>query len=577
MLGTLKNIGKTVRNDPFGRVKYHPLIREIDLNDSKKSNSCYEFNIDTATGKIQERGAAAYDSLKILKYDVGGNANPYIIGGLEGMKKLNHYSKCTENLKSLNIKDPFIWKVAGIVMENLELINKFIEDKTNGNVVLNFLIDEKEFWQYSNVMDEVDRAFIENISEFSKINPKYRILNNSLFGFYKTVSKKNYSQSAYFRKDHSFKSMPVTTAELENLLYGIRFHENLKGGKIVGDFYLTYLPEIKNIPFSMLEKATEANLKQYDAAANASRKIERLRKSVAADGVAPKEREEEPMFSKPILLGEDVLTNMKDVRREDINFDLIFKLKGAKSVTDVSLISNINITRIEEVNNRISEARKEVNDKYRYRTPLPAAFRALLKKPKNRDSKEFDSFIFKWIHAIFTNTYYFNPVIERVFIEQIEHAIRNVEENKIKKTYTEYKNHFKFLKFMEDNGRNNYEKILNSNSYKLGKELGDYCRPWGEERSNLVKFIENFNGSISRRIMEMEDVLVYFNQVTERLQRNGVEKIYPGRFLSVFHSFEEEFNVNRFLLGYFEAQYGYRPQNSSNEPETKPEVTLSEN
>jgi hypothetical protein len=579
MLDTLKKIGEVVKNDSIGRVKYHPLIRKLIVNNKKKSYICYNIDINTKNNSIKiNKNPIPLDEILVLKYDVGGNTFPYLIGAIENTNhvKFNTYMKSRENMDSLGIKDTLMLQVADIINDNISAIQAFEASVTISTplsvVIINFTIDGIEFHAYTNILDAVDEAFINNISNPSKDNPKYVLLQNTLLGIFKTSGK--LSQSANLSFVESYKSLPITKVDLNNLLYSVKFHESIIGGNIVGDYYLTFLPRFTKMNYQTLDDFMNIRMEKYDAT------------TMSVEKAKYAQRNNEPLFNKPLTIAEKVaLKKAGKLNKPELNFDLIFKLKGGNSTQDISLISNLNISKIEQINQRIIDAQKAVSGIFPYTTSLAYSFYSFLKKPEKSDAKEYNTFIIKNIINIINDNYYGNTMLDDIFIERMEYHIRNLEESEITKQYTHLITKYKFLRFMETKGKQNYSSIINSGSYKLGYELGMFSSTYQKDRKNLVKFINIFNGYISKRIINMEDVMTHYNEVQSRLVINGCEN-YPNKFLKAFHSLStdvqngtEDFDMQRFIFGYFDAQYSYKGKSnggvateSESETESKEEI-----
>jgi hypothetical protein len=556
MIETLKNIGRTVRHDPWGRIKNNPLLVTVENRDKKKKSSiCYHIDIDTVNKTLHYKGMVDADSITLLRYDTGGNTFPYLIGPIREMKKLNHYSMCLDNHTSLRVQNKLMLDYAGVIDAKRGELDAYMKGK-EVDAIIDFTVNGKPFHDVVEIMDEIDRVFIENITE-SVPNTEYRLLTNVLLGFFKTSWKEGYAQTAGFDKWSSYKSMPLHVEDINDLLYSKSFHQHIGGGNLVGDFYITYLPNIKNLPYSLLERILEEVKSQpYDAVATKAQKIKDTRRQ------APQPEEEEIDFSDPVVarakfMERFIRKSKAPINKPDINFDIILKLKGGNTVMDVNILSSVNITKIEQVDERIKEAQRTVSsDKRRYTTSLTSAFYWLFRHPSTKDTKAYNSLILKWIFEIFNESYFRNPLLDTVFIERVEYMLRNTAVEGQKSAYESLRNHYKFLKHMQQNGKKQHEDITGSRSYQIGVDMGNYCKVWQDDRKNLESYIRTLNGKLSQSIKSLGDVRDLFNEFTRRLYLNNC---YIWEPVSLEMPEGETFNPKNFIYGYYEAQLSYTP------------------
>lgn len=556
MLDTLQNIGRIVRANKWGRIKNHPLLSSYQIDKGKGDPYIvHHIDVDTVNRKINIKGIVDPDDVIVLRYDKGGNTFPYLIGPIVGMKKFNHYHKCLENQRALVVENELVLAFAYAIEENKEQLDAYLKVQ-GGNVIIDFTINGSPFQEIEEVMDEIDRIYVKDITEPIP-DSEYRLLSNSLLGFFKTSSKESYAQSAGFDKWQSYKSMPVTEKDVNDLLYSVKFHEHIKGGNLVGDFFITYLPNIKNIPYSLIERMVEDIPSQpYDAVATKAKKVSDTRHQAPANQV-----EEEIDFTDPIIARAKLMERLirgsnAAIETPDINFDIIFKQKGGNTVMDVNLLSSVNITKIEQLNQRIRKAQQMVSTgRRKYTDNLTSGFYWLFRIPTNKDIGPYKSFILKWVLEIFNESYFTNPLLTPTFIDRVEYMLRNTSENGQSSAYESLRNHYKFLFFMQQNGKKQHDDLLNSGSYRLGVEMGNYCKVWQKDRRNLKSYVTTLNGHLSQHIKTLEDVMGIFNEFTRRLFLN---KAYIGDPVNIAaFPKEETFDPQKFIYGYYEAQLTY--------------------
>jgi hypothetical protein len=258
----------------------------------------------------------------------------------------------------------------------------------------------------------------------------------------------------------------------------------------------------------------------------------------------------------------DVFVHGFDIEPEiksRVKFDIIFKLKGGQTTNDVLYLRNYNISVIEKLNDKIEHIKKVLSkNNHPCILNIVWAFKQFFKFEGQTDTVGYNSIIFNWIVQFFQNKYHTNLLLDNVFIKKMEYIIRNEEE--ISTKYSYLLTNYKFLKFMETNGEKMEQKLMQSQSYLLGKAVGEYSSTWQEDRKNLKSYVQNFNGYISRNIKTLNDVQKYFNDITLRLERNKC-KIHSDRYSEIYNNFNDVFDVTFFIKGYFEEQYGYKNKN----------------
>lgn len=549
MIKTLERIGEIVRGNENGRVEFHPLFRVYKEKKIKKpadtDYTYYDIDISTETGVMTLNGdnghVPSLDAVRVLKYDVGGKTFPYIVGNYEyvnrGKNTENKLSLCLSNITKLKIQNELITNFGEVLNNNISVLNDIVNNiKLNDGVIIQFTINNKNFYEYPEILDEIDTIYIDNMCEVTKDGKL--LLKNSLYGFYNANSD-GLMQSPNFKFNESYKSLNLTLESLKNLIYGVKFHEN-NCKYLVGDFKFIYLPNFENLKYCHL-----TSIYGHEKISESSDNIQELKNSGVDDNFI------DIIFSHGFNIQDDIKHLFK--------FNIVFKLQGGNTVNDVLSINNVNLTIIEDLNNKIKEIKRLLsNDRYTCNYNILWAFKDFFKFDGQKDSKGYNTFIVQWIIQFFQKNYINNPFLDNILIKKSEKIIRN---NTINNEYSKLITNFKFLRYMEANGKNKDDMVLNSQSYQLGKELGLFCSTWQDDRSNLVSFINIFNGQISRNIKTLNDVNKHYINTLERLIRNNC-KIYTSGFTQKYNEFNEKFNTISFIRGYFDAQYTYQKKDS---------------
>ena len=325
-----------------------------------------------------------------------------------------------------------------------------------------------------------------------------------------------------------------------DLIYSVKFHST-KLKYIINDYMFTYLPNFDSLTYDMLD-----NQIINKTLPSASSNISKYRSNMMT-----------PCIDDLLNCGlnEFITSSIKD----EVSFDIIFKLKGGQTTNDICLLRNFKLTKLEKLNDKVYNINKNLNSNdYQYN--IKYAFEKFFKKESETKTKAYGSFIVKWIIEIFQDNYYNNSFLNSVLIQKIEYIIRNNSEIRdIKNEYNNITKNYKFLKYMEKNGLNEEIKNMNTDSYKLGNQIGEFCKTWQEDRKNLVKIVQNFSGQISRRIRSLKDIEVFLSEFCQRLEINNCykDKNKYNEIEKLRKNCSDKLDVQLFIIGYFDGQYSY--------------------
>lgn len=554
MIYNLEKIGRLIRENKIGRVKYHPLVRSFNLSGgvcNKIKYNRYLINIDTKNMTMSEPEEVPLENVCVLKYDIGGKNFPYLIGNFEWInnnkKTKNRIELCASNICSKNIEDDIFVKFYTVIENNIDIINSLMETVKFGNgIILNIKIDNLEFYEIDEILDKIDKLYIY---EMTKLSGNQLLLKNSLFSFFNSGEK--ISQTPNFNFENSYKSLYLTEEIINNLIYSVHFH-NALSKTIIGNYKLVYIPNYDELTYEVLDECLT----------NRNETIKEIIKNKDKISKIASEQDIDYLLN----FGFQSLND-----KESIFFDLIFQQEGQANV-DLSIIKNYSLKNLEKLNNKIQYAKKESGcNFYNLKKCFSSFFTISLPKSdkKNEHKGQYDSKISYWILQIFQNKYYKNNYLNGMLIKKIEFIFRNEQENNIEYEYKKVLNEYKFLKFMEKNGMEKEMKILDSESYKLGIMLGVLSQVWQEDRKNLKRKVEIFNGLISRKIKTFGDVINRLNEVQEMLERNGswYDKLNATKeYNDSITNFGEKFNKDNFIMGYF---YGLYKNNETNKEKSE--------
>jgi len=88
--------------------------------------------------------------------------------------------------------------------------------------------------------------------------------------------------------------------------------------------------------------------------------------------------------------------------------------------------------------------------------------------------------------------------------------------------------------------------------------VGSFCSVWQNDRTNLKKHIELFNGHLSRRISNIKDVSNFISNFIERLERNKCS-FSKNDFIQINDILNTSFIFDKklFVRGYQYSQYKF--------------------
>jgi hypothetical protein len=504
MLDTLVEIGKCIKNDEIGRIKYHPLISEISKynKDSNKYGykKYYLVNINTTKKTLDVKLIEGKDSkVKYLKIKTSGSDNnntKYSIGSFIMDKESNSKGKIkTKDIITYyltNIKDSFnlidfdnddIKNYHNIINSN---ISEFENINFEHNDVVEIVIDGKEFEEYIvDYLDIVDNWYIDNITD------ENGYLNKSIFSFFKPG--KSLSQSPNFKNYNLCFSL--NKVQLTNVIYSKYIFNN--NYRIIDNYQLLVLPISDNYNYKIIDNYLQGNniFKYINNYEDNMDEINDdfvyydsyiIEKGQNTDSIIKRY----PYFDKNIIL-----KNLKNIIR--ITKELKYNGWYSYLINDYSGMSKLDII----------------------------------------------------LNLIFDGCHYIkmDKIIKKriLFLEKLKNNIDNKEE---------YNNSINF-KFMIKMGKEtNEKKILEDKSYQLGLKVGKYCVTNSNDRKNLEQWEISKSAIFSRILKNRSDIVSYLVEYNERLKRNNCWKdVELNKSIDIDLMEIEDINMSYFLLGYHES------------------------
>jgi len=448
------------------------------------------------------------------------------------------------------------------------------------SVVIHFNFEGKHWFEIQGVLDAVNEKLIEGFIAKSTLPNERKVvaLAKSLF---KTIKPPLFDNKTKLFKDpdgvgastpgfkntDSYKVKAFQSVDdVINLFYGVKTAEKKMFVRIKNDIGIIALPilDIENyedIDYNLLAKTLnnffpqkgESNGEDYDETE------QKLNLDLNEDY-------------------DDIFQGLiQNQLPEEIGFDIVFIKPPGMSTPSVDLVEISNLKKsflrtvhenihskkqilLEQFNSEPNSAKFKIKPAFR----INESFQRLL-DDRTKNQKRYQSHLLKVLPQIFSDTYYFDPILLPLFISQIEYSIRNEI-----LPFVVLKYDFKFL--MSIQKFDNMTPVINSKSYQLGLCLGIMSRPFAAWRDDcpIKSFEKSYVGNLSRRILSMKEAANFSTFLNQKLTLH--EKVYLDQkeafleFMKTLKDFDtEKYDCNAAALGFFES---YFSSNKSKEAET---------
>lgn len=552
-----------VRKDEEGLWHIHVSEKsEIDVLDEDKISTLRYLNYKTSDKDSDKKylfGSIIFSSIKKGdKITEGGNYR------LATDKKPSSFYRGKEDV--LKVKSVVIQSFSKSFEENISELENLL--KSHPAVGLCFDFDGKQWFEVEGVIDAVNQKLIgEFVVERTLTDgKKVFTLGKSLF---KTIKSPLFDRERNlfndpdgiggvmpgFRNTGGHKIRTFNSVdEITELFYAINTAEK-KFVKRIQEVGIMALPKSENLTLRQLTNF-------FENKANFEDTEEKLVKDLDMGIV----KDVDDIFDA--LINNDL--------PNDVSFDIVFMKPPGMSTPSIDLIEISNLQRsfLREIYQNIRTKRQQVeaelskeNDKLKLRFQITDSFKSLFDN-RTKDLKKYQSHLLKILPQIYSDTYFRDPVLFPLFIEQVEYDIRNYEKQP---QYLILKYHFRFLSTIQK--ENNMEEITTSQSYKLGKSLGIMSRPFAAWRDNcpIKSFEKSYVGNLSRRISGLDDAVVLFNYLNEKLAIHEVN--YPDQrnaateFTEIRKQFRGGYDRNQCAFGFFDGYFSKDKKESDSQTE----------
>jgi hypothetical protein len=511
MIDTLLQIGKVLRTKPEKLYKYHPHIKPYKFD--SKTDKVYEVDVDENMNFDMSNIKEILDEDKInnlyyyhcktssmdtYKRFVFGDINFKYFDG----KTIEHIGDVlTNEINSISNKYP---EFINSIRNNIDIILSYV-----GNNYIHFNFNGNSWYELDNVVDDAIELYIQN----------YTIEQNGKFVYEKSA----YSFIGGFNYDENkvYTQLSLDKDDLLNIIYAQTSYNPIK--YLGTDYCIIFLPLGENINYDALTNFIKE--KKYTT------KIE--------ENLSLENSDDDLLFS-------DITVD----EFNDIRFDVIIQKKGSNTNQNLLYIPMLQKSNLIKIHNKHRELRKCVEIKYntdKYKISFWNSLKIFF------DEKSYTNFLMKCVYEIYSEKYVNNLLLNNQFITKVERSIRDD-----KFMYNYYKINFDYLKLIENK---NIDDMKNEMNFKLGHIIGvmSHCARNDnyKYRENLYAYVNNFAGQISKKVLNIKDVIKYVNDIQQKIELNEYyfNRVDFANYLDIVKNFDVKFDKESFILGFFDGYY----------------------
>lgn len=474
-------------------------------------------------------------------------------------------------LKNRDLLDGFtikrlLEKTSKANMKKLEVDPSNIDETTRkkllefdfGEIFVHFEFSKKQSW--FEFKEDLNAITQKMLSDFTEKSENGIVLKKTLYKTLCSGDKKNDIQFPGFKLSAKNKSKEFNDDNIQDLFYAIEYS---KKGKLIPytDIKLIVLPSGDNIraeDYLQFQKSgNEEEVKQ-------------------ANTQSPEEMD--PLF--------DIFNTENEAIT---SFDLIFSKKGGTTSPDVDLleISGIEKSTLKEIQQKIAQVNRTIQrerkqylnyiSKELFPFRISSSFRNILGTPLSDNSgnvifkanNRYQSHLLKVLPLIYSNNYHSDDSILSSFIDNSEFSIRAGDSK-----YNFLKFDLKFLISIQNNQKNKFMDIINSQSYQLGNLLGTLAKNFAGSNSPIKSFEKNYVGNLSRRISNLSDFIKLKNDIEQKLimhEKTNFTYQVSYDLTQKVKDFQGSYNKEECAFGFFESYFKPIPKKENQEKETTTE------
>ncbi|MFN7947726.1 MAG: hypothetical protein U0Z53_20420 [Blastocatellia bacterium] len=579
MLETLLQIGKTLRES--GRLRHHRYIKRAPQGDKKMPVVCFSVPVDEDFNPDIDRVSQITDETYIqhqlfylaYKSSDADSLMKYIWGdilyGVTKGKEQGYYRMENPEIKNAFGLSSFVRgvedakKFTGTRIEQFRSgyarkrseIESFL--KENGQEQLCFLHFDfpggKHWYEFADELQAVNNKLLD---EFVGMQNGRLVLRKSL---YKTLAspEKNLPFPNFTAAGMYKAKVFADSAEVMDLLYAINY--STKAALSDRDIKIIVLPKGENLQADQIEEFFERDKDEKKGNTAKATSQQAAEEKLSAED---KQKIFDSLFEGG--LPDSLFPMILFETGENIqSFDFIFSKAGGVSAPDVDMVelAGLQKSHLAKVGRDIARVRARVQD---VRDALIKARKELAPLDVRRsflnilgdvttDKKKYQSHLLKVLPQIYAGVYRRDDLLLPAFIEKNEFNIRSEKQN-----YNLLKFDYEFLTRLRIDGDKEMQIMTDSNSYQIGKLLGQLAQPVGWE---IKSFEKNYVGLLSRRIADKEGLIAFSNFINEKLAIH--ERAYPSlkqKFIELTQLLngmrDADYHRDYCAFGFFEGYFG---------------------
>jgi len=511
-----------------------------EIYDEDKKKSLYYLNFKTSKKDTSKRyllGDIVYSCYQNKKGDLIESGN-YRMYGKENNGKIGLKSSfwLSEEVAQ-NMKNQFIYKFRNEFKNKAEQIELFLKSQTS--VVLHFNFNGKRWLDQEGIIDSIDYNLTLNLVKDHPDSEKV-ILEKYL---YKTLG----GVTPGFSDVQGYKNRMFTRDEIISLMYAGKATE--KPLIRIGNIGIIALPHSEKLTSEMIIDFFEREKHTVEEEVDKENDIQ----------IEDTNEESDSLFK-------NLIENDFD---DTVKYDIIFTnipSSPAGVFSDLIEIADVEKSLLKKVHKNICDKRNEIrnrvniefpNSKKLFHLDVRTSFLKIF-GDVTKDKKKFQFHILKVLPQIFTNSYYEDPLLLPVFLEKVEHNIREGNQG-----FSTLKYDFYFLMNIQE--KNTLMTITESKSYAVGKNLGIMARQFAAWRDDcpIKSFEKSYVGNLSRRTSSIDELVKFAAFINEKLVMH--ERLFPEvktayqEFITIIKLFgDEKFSKYNCSLGFFESYYEVR-------------------
>ena len=422
----------------------------------------------------------------------------------------------------------------------------------NGEIFIHFEFPNNKSWY--DYKDDLNLVTEKMLQDFVDNTEKGLVLKKTLYKTLCSGDKKNDIQFPDFKLEAKYKSKGFEDESMLDLFYGIDYAN--KGSFIPNtDIKIIVLPNGDNLNaedyLAFQEKSDEKSINQKNKPDNS-----------------------------------EFLLNIFNTSEDNniTRFDVIFtkRSKGA-GTPDVDLIEISGIEkstlrrvkeRIKEINLTVQKNRKSYftnTFKEFYPFYLSNSFRNILGNPQTdnngrvslKANPKYQTHILKVLPLIYKEHYYNDDGLLSALIQNSEYSVRFGDPK-----FNFLKFDFEFLVSIQNNKKNKFMEIIQSQSYQIGNLLGSLAKNFAGQNSPIKSFEKNYVGNLTRRISNLSDFIKLKNDIEQKLIMHEKTKFtYQISYdlAQKVKEFEGNYNKEEAAFGFFESYFKPIPKKQPEE------------